>query len=291
MLVVQIIGALLIYPGLLLLLALALFATLLGQSEPGDIAAWRTRLLPFARAMLRPAWWNLERLLAGTSIGLATLGLVLLPWPWNPAAPTPGLWFWAWLALEAAFLLPLLPALLASAPPIVRIAIRTAQLGLFGRALLWAGLAVGLLIHSDWQVIGANGHSPLLAHLLAALAAVLAFPAAIGWGPFAAAGDIAPGDTEEGLDQTSATFARAAATIRRAALLAASLVAILPIAPAPPLFGLFQLLAGFGAATLLLKQFDQRMPRLSLPGALRICSWRVLPFGLAAMLYLGLVTS
>jgi hypothetical protein len=275
--------ALLLYPGLLTLLALgALYAA----SSAGRAA------LHDLRSLLRPPLGSSEGLLQIVSVLLAAGGLALLPWPWHPAAAslTPVAWLWAWGLLEAAFLLPLLAAMRAGDPLVVRAALTSAQVGALGRALLWLALASSLMLHANWQPLALNNQSPLLVHLLALGAAVLAFPAAVGWGPFAGADSITPGGITYGLDRRGAALARAAEHLRTAALLLAALVALLPWPLLPPPVSLGALLVSFASICLLLRQLAGRIPRLTLPAALAFCWWRALPLGVAAAGYLTVVT-
>lgn len=223
-----------------------------------------------------------EGMVIVVSMLCAVSSLALLPWPWHPTAPTQG-WIWAWVLLELAFLLPLLPALAAGEPATVRAAIREVQLGVAARSTLWITLATGLLINADWRL-------PLLpAHLLALTGALVAFPAAIGWGPFGAETGITPGGSERGLAPATLALALVGRVVRNAALLAAALVAVLPHAVLPPGLGLLILAAGFGLAGLLLQRFAERLPRMPLPAALHYCWLRALPVGLLALLYLAIV--
>lgn len=264
--------ALLLYPGLLLTLGLALLHTTLTSGR------LRLRL-----SVAGAAWRSAEGLLNATSMVLAGLSLTLLPWPLHPIAPETGVWVWAWAVLEAAFLLPLLSGLLIGAPLVARAASREAQMGVAGRALLWLALGVGLLLYDNWSPVA------LPAHVLAALAAILAFPAAIGWGPFAAETSITPGGTEHGLDSATTTLAYAARVVRTTALLAASLVALLPWEVLPAWVGLPLLLAVFAAVSVVLRRLTGKLPRLPLPDALRLCWWRALPLGVAAVIYLAVI--
>lgn len=275
--------ALFVYPGLLLAVGLgALYRVLRTDAALGD------SLAAFRQTIMRPAWNSTEGYVQAVSIVLAACGLALLPWPWHPA-PDMVVWLWAWGALEAAFLLPLLPALLVSSPPIVRAAMRAAQMGVLGRAMLWVGLAVGLLLHTNWQLIGPDGQWPVLAHALALLTAILAFPVAIGWGPFAPETSITPAGAEDGLNGATMEFVRAAEDIRVAALLAASLVSLLPVGILPAPLALVLILVVFGAVSVGLKRLTGRFVRLTLPAALQLCLWRTLPLGIAAVIALGLV--
>jgi hypothetical protein len=280
------IAAFLLYPGLLFLLLLTvLFAAL---SAPGR---WQAEFAALRQVVTHPGTWSLEQFANLASIVLAAGGLALLPWPWNPAAPSPVAWLWAWGALEAAFLLALLPGLLASNPPVVRAAIRAAQIGLVGRATLWLALTASLLIHAEWQLLGPTGHSPLLVHVLALASAVLAFPIAVGRAGYAEEVSLTPGGVQQGLDTTTIELAGAAQTVRTAALLAASLVALLPVSSVllPPPLGVALVLAGVVAGAQVLKWLDGRWPRLTLPTALRHCLLRALPLGAAAAVFLGLI--
>jgi hypothetical protein len=79
--------------------------------------------------------------------------------------------------------------------------------------------------------------------------------------------------------------------VRTAALLAASLVALLPVSSVllPPPLGVALVLAGVVAGAQVLKWLDGRWPRLTLPTALRHCLLRALPLGAAAAVFLGLI--
>jgi hypothetical protein len=251
--------------------------------------SWQGYLARLRNGVTSPAAWSSEGIVTVASVLLAGGGLALLPWPLHPVPLDRTAWLWAWAALEAAFLLPLLPGLFAGAPVVVRAAIRAAQIGVLSRALLWLALAVGLLLHTEWQVFAANGHSPLIAHLLALIAATFAFPGAIGWGPFAPETSIASDGVNQGLSRAMIDFAQAAHTVRMAALLAASLVALLPLALLPAWAGVLLVLATFCGVCWLLQWQTGRYPRLTLPDALRLCMWRALPPGLAAVIYMGLL--
>jgi hypothetical protein len=162
-------------------------------------------------------------------------------------------------------------------------------MGVTGRALLWAALAVGLLLHNDWQLVGINGHSPALAHGLAILAAVFAFPLAIGWGAYGAEISLTPDGVDNGLDQSTRELAQFARTVCSAALLAATLLALLPVGLLAAPAALLLWLSVFIAVSTPLKLLSGRYPRHTLPGALQRCMWRALPAGVAAVIYLGLV--
>jgi hypothetical protein len=284
MLLVQTIFALLIYPGLMFALLLGVFyeTLTLGRFQ-------RERLAGYLALLRRPQSWTNEQAMNILSILLASLGLLLLPWPLHPVTPPPVLWLWSWGALEAAFLLPLLPAMLVGSPLLARAAVRTAQIGVAGRSLLWLAMVVSLLLHNNWQLVGANGHSPALAHGLAALAAVFAFPLAIGWGSYDAETSLNPDGVDSGLDQATRELAQFARTVCTAVLLAAALLALLPVGLLVAPVALLLWLSIFIAASTPLKLLSGYYPRHTLPGALRRCMWRALPAGAAAVVYLALV--
>lgn len=268
----QIIISLLIYPGLLLALGLSLLYTI--------TVTGRLRL---HRGAIGATWRSSEGLLYTTGIVLTGCALALLPWPLHPVQLGRGVWLWSWALFEGAFLLPLVPGLLANTPTVVRAASREAQIGVAGRALLWLALTAGLLFPFDQQLV------ILPAYLLIVLAAIFAFPAATGWGPFAAETTITPGGGAYGLDAGTTSLAAAARTIRMVGLLAASLIALLPRTVIPPLAGVLLFVAVFVGVSVLLKRMTGQFPRQPLPELLRICWWRTLPLALAAGVYLALV--
>lgn len=257
--------AALLYPGLLTALAAgALYGLLLrGRAGlPAGLAAIRSR----------------EGLAAVAGVVLAGLGLATMPWPLHPAGGRA--WLWGWAAFELAFLLPLTPALLARAPAVVRAAIREAQLGTLARAILWAALGAALALHEGWT------GPALAAHLLAIAAAVAALPAAIGWGPFGPEERITPGGPAAGLPDAGRALDAWARDTRATALLAATLVACLPVGAVPPPIGLGLIGGGLVLSAVLLRTFADRRPRLTLPAALRFCLLWPLPLALAATLAL-----
>ncbi len=269
----QMVIALIVYPGLLLTLVLSIISTV--------IIRGRLRL---HYPVLLAAGRSVEGVVYSLSILLAAIGLALMPWSLHPLSPTVLRGLWAWAAFEAAFLLPLLPALLAGMPPIVRAASREAQMGVMGRILLWIGLSTGMLLPFGGDLLH------LLAYVLAALTAVLAFPVAAGWGPFAAETSLTPGGVEYGLDIKTALLADAARTVRTTALLAASLVALIPLTVLQPWLRLILIAGLFVLICVVLRQLTGRMPRLPLPTAIRMCLWRTLPLSMAALMYLALAS-
>jgi hypothetical protein len=258
--------ATLLYPGLLTaLVAGAVYSLVLrGRGAlPAGLSALRTR----------------EGLASASGLLLAGVGLATLPWPLHPAGGGAA-WLWGWAAFELAFLLPLVPALRAGAPPVVRAAIREAQIGALARAVLWAALSVGLALHEVWA------GAALAAHLLALGGALAAFPAAIGWGPFGPETRVTPGGTAAGLRDEGRTIEAWARDFRGGALLAAVLVAGLPAGALPPPLGLGLVVVGLALGALLLRSFAGRLPRMTLPAALRFCLVWPLPLALAATLAL-----
>jgi hypothetical protein len=281
---VEVIVALLAYPGLLLAVALGVVYAVTAVGRP-----WGSTIQALGTALRQPAGWNVEHVVYLASVLLAGVGLALLPWPQHPFDPDPLLWMWSWGALEAAFLLPLLPTLRAANPLIARAAMRSAQIGVLGRALLWLALGSSLLLLNDWAAWGPAG-SPLLVHALALLAAAFAYPCATGWGAYEPEPSLTPAGTEQGLEPPTARLAHAARDVRSGALLAASLLALLPVVLLPSGLGLLMLLLLFWATCTLLRRLTGRSPRLTLQAALRNCLWRALPLGAAAAIYLGVIT-
>jgi hypothetical protein len=167
---------------------------------------------------------------------------------------------------------------------LVRAAMREAQLGALARALLWAALAPALVAHGDWRAATAP------AHLLALGVALAALPAALGWGPFGPLESVAPGGTRAGLDEAQARLDGWARDVRSGALIAAALTAALPVAPGPAWLGAVVLASGFAAFLLALRRLDGRLPRLTLPAALRGLTLWLLPLAALATLALALAT-
>jgi hypothetical protein len=268
------------YPGIVLMVVLAILH--IGVTEGAGKA--RASI----KAILTPrAWISIEGFLIGVSLLLTCISSAFLPYPLSPAgSEDPGLWVLAWGCLEMAFLLSLVPGLLAGWPPTVRATIREAQIGVVGRALLWVALFGGLSIHTNWAIFDHQYHSPLLAHLLFLLTAFFAFPVAVGWGSFAPEQSVIPGGMLQGLDRPTAHFFQAVRAFRAAALLAASLVSLLPLTLINPFVAFALFLTFFLITSILLRSQTGATPRLALPGALQLCWWRVLLPGVAALIYL-----
>jgi hypothetical protein len=270
--------ALLLYPGLGLAIALApLFGWLVAGRGP----------LALPRGF--PALASVDGMAGVISILLAALALALLPWPFHPAAG----WPWVahpvalWIALESAFLAPVLPGLRAPSPLAARAAMREAQIGAAGRFVLWLALGAALWFGAGWAYIVLPGR------VLAALAGLMALPAAAGVGPFAPERSLTPAGAEEGLDEATTGLLRFARTLRGAVVLAAFVVIMLPpVQPwaqqplLQPWVALLLIAALFIVIALLLRYIAVALPRTTLPAALRWCWWRALPVAIAAMVYL-----
>jgi hypothetical protein len=271
---VEIALAILLYPGLALALVLALAFGWLAEGRGPARRIGALRLDASGSTALM-------------SILLAALALALLPWPLHPAAG----WSWLarlrplmlWGALEGAFLVPILPALLRPTPLGTRAASRAAQMSAAGRFVLWLAIGVALWSSAGWSTAVLPGRA------LAALAGLLALPAAIGSGPFGAERSLSAAGAETGLDESTAEMVRFARTLRGAVLLAALIVATLPLALITPWVGLLLIVALFLVIALVLRRIAIALPRMTLPAALRWCWWRALPLAVAGLVYLIIV--
>jgi hypothetical protein len=250
-----------LYPGLLCALLFgALFGLILGDplALPALVGLLRTR----------------DTVVLLAALLCAAIASTLLPWPLNPLGTTQG-WMWAWAALELAFLLPLLPGLLNGAPPLVRTALREAQIGVAARALFWLALGTLYAAGGEW------GLAALPARLVATLTALLAYPAAIAWGPFGGGQELV--QSSDGLSTEQRALTRCVNQVRAAVLLVAGLLAILPIARAPVWLALAMLLVAFGASLLVLRQLDGLFPRMTIQAIMRYCWQQLLPLGIVAV--------
>jgi hypothetical protein len=264
----------LLYPGLALALVLAL------------LFGWLLERRVWLGWALRAAWASPDGLFSLASILLSAAALALLPWPLHPAAG------WQliggpvvlWATLEGAFLLPLLPGVLAPSPLGERAAYREGQISVAGRCVVWLALGVALWAGAEWTARALPGRG------LVALAGLLALPAAIGVGPFGAERSLNPAGAEEGLDEATAALVRFARTLRGAALLAMLIVASLPSALLQPWSALLLAAGLFVLVALLLNRLAGLLPRLTLPVALRWCWWRALPLGVAGLVYLLVIS-
>jgi hypothetical protein len=264
--------AILLYPGLALALILALVFRWLAEGHA-------------PRPRLRLPSLGPDTIAGLASILLAALALALLPWPLHPAAASR--WIGSplalWVAVESAYIAPLLPALLAPSALTARAAAREGQIGVAGRFVIW--LAIGALLWSGAGWLPAE----LPGRALAALAGLLALPAAAGVGPFGPEHSLSIAGAEGGLDEAAADLLRFARTLRGAALLAALIVAALAPAALRPPITLALIAAVFLVCALLLRRATAALPRLTLPGALRWCWWRALPLAVGGLVYLIVV--
>lgn len=266
--------AIAIFPGLVLTLALGgLFRWLL----EGAVSAKITVLAAAVRSV--------EGLLGLASILLAALAMALLPWPLHPA---PG-WAWVgnpialWVVIEGAFLLPIIPGLLAQSPFVLRATSREAQISVAGRVVFWLALGAALWVAQGWSAWVLPGR------VLAALAGLLALPAAAGVGPFGAERSLSRAGAEAGLDEATTRLLGFARVTRAAVLLVALIVATLPMRELRGELAALLVLALFVTLTLVMRRVFVVLPRLTLPGALRWCWWAgVLP-GLIGIAYLVVV--
>jgi hypothetical protein len=264
--------AILLYPGLALALILALAFGWLAEGHAPSRRIGALRLDAASGTAL-------------ISITLAALALALLPWPLHPAAGWPwiGSALMLWGALEGAFLVPLLPALLRPTPLGTRAASREAQMSAAGRFVLWLAIGIAVWSGAGWAAAALPGRA------LAVLAGLLALPAAIGSGPFGAERSLSTAGAEAGLDESTTKVVRFARTLRAAVLLAALIVATLPLALIAPWVGLLLIAALFLVIALVLRRIAIALPRMTLPAALRWCWWRALPFAVAGLVYLIIV--
>ncbi|HJZ47360.1 MAG TPA: hypothetical protein VKE41_09350 [Roseiflexaceae bacterium] len=262
--------ALLLYPGLALVLVLTL------------VFGWLTEGRVHVGWLRGTVWGSFDALSGLASVVLAALALALLPWPLHLDAgwPLVGSPIAIGAALEGAFLLPVLPGLLATSPLGQRAAIREAQMSVAGRCVVWLALGAALWAGAGWAASAIPGRA------LVALAGLLALPAAIGAGPFGAERSLNAAGAEEGLDEATAALVRFARTARGAALLAALIVASVPPGLIQPWIALLLIGGLFVVIVLLLNRVAGMLPRLTLPAALRWCWWRALPLALVGLVYL-----
>ncbi|WP_299756823.1 hypothetical protein [uncultured Chloroflexus sp.] len=241
--------ALIIYPGGTLAIGLGIGYRLL-----------TTRQLPANGSLLLTTDWI--GWLALATLGLVAGGLASLPWPWHPA-PLPFGWLGAWVCLEAAAWLPFWPALSSGAPHLVRAAVREAQIGVLGRAIVWSVAVISLSSSgglSGWTLSG---------HLLIWLAGLFSLPAAINWGPFGPEPSLGPQGITEGLPARPAATLTFARDTVAAALLTVVWMAGLPRELLPPWAELLIIIGGSAITALALQWLQGRLPRLSVPAALR----------------------
>ncbi|MDP9313460.1 MAG: hypothetical protein M3R24_21690 [Chloroflexota bacterium] len=182
-----------VYPGLLWVCSLTLvLIAALGRGARGTQAIRKTWLALLGQGSLAHA----------LSVVLALVAIALLPWPASPFAPVPPFDLWrTWALIEGCFLVALLPGLLSSLPAVNRAAVREAQIGVSGRAVLWIALLVGF----GWRGETLVELGPLL---LGAAAALLALPAAARWQPFGGESGLGLGDADSHLPHADIGVAR-----------------------------------------------------------------------------------
>lgn len=226
-----------------------------------------------------------DGLAAAGSLLLAAAALALLPWPLHPASERPWLGhpLLLWATVEGAFLIPLLPGLLAPSPLASRGAMREAQIGVAGRMVIWLAIGAALWLDAGWEL------SALPGRLLAATAGLLALPAAAGSGPFAAERSLNLAGAEEGLDEQTTRLLRFVRVARGAVLLATLVITSLPLAAIAAPAALLLIVALFLVFALALSRTGAGLPRITLPAALRWCWWRALPLAAAGLIYLAVV--
>lgn len=237
-------------------------------------------------AQLSGATRRVEATVSLISIALSVVALILLPWPGLEGllgAQSNWRWFGAWAALEAAWLVALLPGMLAGEPTLVRASMRSAQIGLAGRAVTWLAAGAGLALSElSWRSAPAA--------LLIVVALVMALPIALGWGPFGALPGFRAGATDQAIDPEAAQLVNRARLVRQVSLIAASFVFALPLAFLPTLAAWALLIAAGLFFAFGLSRLDAQWPRLTLPAALRFCWSRAFPLAVAAIIYVVILS-
>ncbi|MEF3273939.1 MAG: hypothetical protein K6356_05985 [Chloroflexus sp.] len=257
--------ALIIYPGGLFTLGLGLGYRLIASRQLPE----HSNLLPIREWI---GW------IALVTLALTAGGLAALPWPWHPAPLAFG-WMGAWALLELAAWLLFWPALTSGTARLVRAAVREAQIGMLGRAMLWGVAATGF---SSTDAL--NGWS-LGGHLLLLLAGLICLPAAINWGPFGPEPSLGPRGISEGLPARPAAALLFARETLTAALVTVVWMASLPITVLPPFATLLMIVGGSVATIVSLNWLHGRLPRLSVPAAIRaIIVWGGMPIVLALVM-------
>lgn len=237
-------------------------------------------------AQLSGAARRVEATVSIISLGLSAIALILLPWPglaelFGPQANWR--WFGAWAALEGAWLVALLPGMLAGLPTLVRSSMRTAQIGLAGRSVTWLAAGAGLALSElSWR------SAPAV--LLIVVAVVCALPIALGWGPFGELPGFRAGATDQAIDPQAAALVNRARQVRQVALVVASFVFALPLAFLPSLAAWALLVAACLFFAFALSRLEGQWPRLTLPAALRFCWSRAFPLAVAAIIYVVILS-
>lgn len=234
---------------------------------------------------LRTLFLTVDGFAAFLSIVLAVSAMMYMPWPYNAAYTTIAGPLLMWAAMEAAYLIPSLVAQTSPSPLIVRGAARSLQIGLAGRIVIWC--AVGALYWSEqnWSI------SHLPATLLALVAALLAFPAAIGLGMFR--NDTAlTGVMTTGLDLSTVAMMQIAADVRATVLIAAITTRLIPEQLISNGYvAMLVIVATTVLCMAILRFLIRNQPFATLAAALRWCWWRALPPAMLALLYLQFVVS
>lgn len=258
----------LVYPGLLWVITLALILiAALGRSARGSQA-------------IRNTWRALRgqgSLPHALSVVLSLIAIGLLPWPASPFAPIPQLDLWRiWAFTEASFLVALAPGLLSSLPAASRAAVREAQIGVSGRAVLWIALLVGF----GWQGATLTELGPLL---LGAFAALLALPAAARWQPFGGESGLGLGDADAHLRPEDVGIARWAHNLR-SVLLITLIASVFVTAPTLPWWQQLSLKLWLALAVALVgRGLRDAAVHRTIQHALRYCWLVVLPLSVIAL--------
>lgn len=268
----DLIFALLIYPGLIPALLLTLmFSYLVSQ---------RRLVLPpdFIKAVI-----STDGLGAIVSIILAISALIYMPWPFNPAYSNVAGPLLMWAALEAAFLVPSLVAQTSSSPMVVRGAARSLQIGLAGRIVIWCAFGVMYWANQTWS------WSVVPAILLAWISGILALPAAVGVGMFR--NDTAlTGVITTGLNISTIAIMQIAADVRSAVLVVMVTCSMVPLEIGSEVLRLIAIVAVTVLSMVLMRMMIRNQPFVTLAAALRWCWWRALPPAILALVYLQLFT-
>lgn len=263
----DILAALILYPGLLTTLLMSVLVALCaGIRLPAQGSLHTLRRSPYGLTSLM-------------SMFLVAAAALFSPWPLHPAATHPfaGNLLLAWIAFETAALLPLLPGFASGIPLAMRAASREAQLGIAGRIVVWASISVGSYAGSTI--------ADLPGSLLALLAGLLALPAATGLGPFGPERSLAPDGPAIGLDEAGVALLPLVRLARAVGLIGLLISAAQPLSlmGTPVVIVLILLVCvGFG----LVLRWAATMPRLTLPSGIAWCWWRSLPLAVAGLVYL-----
>jgi hypothetical protein len=270
---VDLIFALLVYPGLIpAVLLTLLFNFLVSQRRlvlPPDIM----------KAIL-----STDGLGAIVSIVLAISALIYMPWPFNGAYSDVAGPLLMWAALEAAFLVPSLVAQTSSSPMVVRGAARSLQIGLAGRIVIWCVFGALYWANQTWSM------SVVPALLLAWVSGILALPAAIGVGMFR--NDTAlTGVITTGLNMSTVALMQIAADVRATVLIVMVTSSLIPLDIGNEIERLIAIILSTVITMVLIRIMIRNQPFVTLAAALRWCWWRALPPAVLAIVYLRLFVS